>query len=236
VAAYRELYAWDSSSEPIGPEPTTATPEKRATWHAAAQALGRPADGADVRARDTGSLLLMRDTYEAETAWAPRFVGPDLRAARTGAREAEFTRARAAAEARAAEASGDQQQAERQRGLAESAVSLRTWYEQQAEVLEQADADRAEWSHATEGAWQPPRTPSCAAATPGLVPGPLRSAEPERITDAERAELASQPQLRLPHRQGKRPAHHRARHPEDLRHLARGARRAPPGRDADPAA
>lgn len=74
VAAYRELYAWDSPSEPIGPEPTMATPEKRAAWHAAA--LGRPADGVDVRARDTGSLLLIRDTYEAETSWAPRFVGP----------------------------------------------------------------------------------------------------------------------------------------------------------------
>ena len=42
VAAYRELYAWDSPSEPIGPEPAMASPEKRAAWHAAAAALGPP--------------------------------------------------------------------------------------------------------------------------------------------------------------------------------------------------
>lgn len=137
----------------------------------------------------------MRDTYEAETAWAPRFVGPELRAARTGAREAEFTRARAAAEARAADIHGDQAQAERQRGLAESAVSLRTWYEQQAAVLRQADADYAEWSHATEGAR---RLAAAADAElrrrdPRLVREPLRSAEPERVSDAERAELARVP-------------------------------------------
>lgn len=29
VAAYRELYGWDSPSEPIGAEPAMATPEKR---------------------------------------------------------------------------------------------------------------------------------------------------------------------------------------------------------------
>ena len=78
------------------------------------EALGRPADGPDVRGRDTGSLWLIRDSYEAETAWAPRFVSPELRSMRISAREAEFTRARAAAEARAAEARGDQAAAERQ--------------------------------------------------------------------------------------------------------------------------
>jgi hypothetical protein len=195
VAAYRELYAWDSPSEPVGPEPAVATPEKRAAWRAAAQAFGRPGDGFDVRARDTGSLLLMRDTYEAETGWAPRFVGPELRAVRIGAREAEFTRARAAAEARAAQARGDHEQAGRQRGLAESAVGLRTWYEQQAAALEQADADYAEWSHATQGAR---RLAAAADAElrrrdPRLVPALLRSAEPERVGDAERAELARAP-------------------------------------------
>jgi hypothetical protein len=49
VEKYRERF-WDSPCEPIGPKPTLATPEKRAAWHAAAEALGRPADGPDVRA------------------------------------------------------------------------------------------------------------------------------------------------------------------------------------------
>ena len=76
MAAFREMYGWDSPSEPIGPEPAMAAPEKRAAWHAAAAALGQPADGPGLRARDTGSLLLIRDSYEAETGWAPRFVTP----------------------------------------------------------------------------------------------------------------------------------------------------------------
>jgi hypothetical protein len=78
VGKYRERY-WDDPREPIGPEPAMAAPEKRQAWHAAALALGRPTDGPDVRCPDSGSLWLMRDTYEAETAWAPRFVGPRLR-------------------------------------------------------------------------------------------------------------------------------------------------------------
>src|SRR5260370_17050900 len=94
----------------------------------------------------------MRDTYEAETAWAPGFAGPELRSVRIGAREAELTRARAAAEARAAEARGDHDQAERQRALAGSSETLRAWYEQHAAELEQADADSREGEHPTEGA------------------------------------------------------------------------------------
>jgi hypothetical protein len=189
---YRERY-WDSPSEPIGPEPTMAAPEKRAAWHAAALALGRPADGPDVRCRDTGSLWLMRDTYEAETAWAPRFVSPELRSVRTGAREAEFTRARAAAEARAAEARGDHERAELQKTLARSSQALRGWYENRAAELEQADDDYREWEHATEGA----RALAVAADAelrrrePGLGLAPLKSAEAAPVTDAERAELHS---------------------------------------------
>jgi len=195
VEAYRERY-WDHPAEPIGPEPALASPEKRAAWHAAAEALGRPADGPDVRMRDTGSLLMMRDSYEVETAWAPRFVSPQLRSMRTAARETELTRARAAAEARAAEAKGDQARAEQQRHLAASSVTLRGWYEQRAADLEQAEADYREWEHATEGA----RALAVAADAelrrrdPGLRPDPLRSAEPAPVSDAERAELERVPE------------------------------------------
>ncbi len=190
VEKYRERF-WDHPSEPIGPEPTMATPEKQAAWHAAAQALGRPADGPDIRARDSGSLWLMRDTYEAETAWAPRFVGPELRSVRVGARDAELARARAAAEARAAGARGDHDQAERQHGLARSAETLRDWYQARSAELEQADQDYRDWEHATEGS----RRLAIAADAelrrrePGRALAPLRTAEPASATDAERAEL-----------------------------------------------
>ena len=196
VAAYRELYGWDHSSEPVGPEPTMATPEKRAAWHAAAQALGRPADGPDLRSRDTGSLWLMRDTYEAETAWAPRFVSPELRAVRVGAQQAELTRARAAAEVRAAQARDDHRQAERQRSLAASAETLRGWYEARTGELEQADEDYRDWEHATEGSR---RLAADADAElrrrePGLALPPLQTAEPTPVTDTERAELGRMPE------------------------------------------
>ena len=151
VAAFREMYGWDSPSEPIGPEPAMATPEKRAAWHAAAAALGQPADGPGLRARDTGSLLLIRDSYEAETGWAPRFVTPELRSVRAGAQHEELARARAAAEARAAQTRGDAAAAERQRGLARAAETLRDWYTARTAELEEAEADYREWEHTTEG-------------------------------------------------------------------------------------
>ena len=190
IEKYRERY-WHDPREPIGPEPAAATSEKRAAWHAAAQALGRPADGPDLRGRDTGVLWLMRDTYEAETAWAPRFVSPELRAVRTGAREAELTRARAAAESRAAQARGDAEAAVRQQALARSSAGMRDWYTTREAELAEADQDYQQWSHATEAA----RRQAAAADAelrrrdPGRVPGPLRSAEPHPVTEAERAEI-----------------------------------------------
>ena len=110
---------------------------------------------------------------------------------RVGAREAELTRARAAAEARAAEARGDDVQAERQRGLARSSQTLRAWYENHAAELEQADADYREWSHATEGARQlaVAADAELRRREPGIVLEPLRSAEPAPVTEAEHAEL-----------------------------------------------
>jgi hypothetical protein len=197
AAAYRELYSWDSPAEPIGPEPTMASPEKRAAWHAAAVALGQPADGPDLRSRDTGALLLLRDSYEAETAWTPRFAGPELRSMRVAVQEAELTRARAAAQIRAAQARGDVEEEARQRKLTEASVTLRAWYQGRVADLEQADTDYREWEHATEGARQlavaadalvRQREPALARALP-----PLQTAEATPVTEAERAELDNGP-------------------------------------------
>src|SRR6266567_2759302 len=46
-----------------------------------------------------GTLLHLRDTYPIETAWAPKWVGDELRQVRTAAREANLAAFRAAAEA-----------------------------------------------------------------------------------------------------------------------------------------
>ena len=84
VAAYRETYGYDHPDEPIGPEPAREAPDQRAAWHEAFAVLG-PADGPDIRAMPDGQLWLTRDTYAAETAWAPPHTGKELRQARLGA-------------------------------------------------------------------------------------------------------------------------------------------------------
>jgi hypothetical protein len=87
IAAYREMYGYDHPGDPIGPEPSHQAPDQRAAWHQAFLALG-PAAGPDVRAMPDGRLWLLRDTYAAQTAWAPRHVGKELRLSRLGAFDA----------------------------------------------------------------------------------------------------------------------------------------------------
>ena len=88
IGAYRELSGYDHPAEPIGPEPTAAAPDKRAAWYEALAALG-PVDGPDVRGMPDGTLLHLRDTYPTETAWAPPWVGDELRQVRVGAQDAQ---------------------------------------------------------------------------------------------------------------------------------------------------
>ena len=79
IGAWRELSGYSGPADPIGPEPVAA-PDARAAWHQALAALG-PVDGPDVRGMPDGRLLHLRDTYPVETAWAPRYVGDELRRA-----------------------------------------------------------------------------------------------------------------------------------------------------------
>ena len=74
IGGYREMYGYHHPADPIGPEPSHDAPDQRAAWHEAFAALG-PADGPDVRGMPDGRLWLVRDTYAAETAWAPAHVG-----------------------------------------------------------------------------------------------------------------------------------------------------------------
>ncbi|HEX3308028.1 MAG TPA: hypothetical protein VHS32_17410 [Streptosporangiaceae bacterium] len=106
IGAWRELSGYDDPADPIGPEPVAAAPDVRAAWHEALAALG-PADGPDVRGMPDGRLLHLRDTYPIETAWAPQYVGDELRQVRAAAWDARLAGLHAAAEARAAEHRGD---------------------------------------------------------------------------------------------------------------------------------
>jgi hypothetical protein len=87
IAAYRETYGYDHPGDPIGPEPSHQTPDQRAAWHQALAVLGL-ADSPGVGAMPDDRLWLLRDTYAAQTAWAPRHVGKELRLSRLGAFDA----------------------------------------------------------------------------------------------------------------------------------------------------
>src|SRR5205823_10573239 len=108
VGAYRELYGWDHPTEPVGPEPSGDSPGKRAAWHAAYGAMTRT-EGIDLRDRSDGTLHKMRDTYRAETEWAPPHVAEELRAVRHGRTDMAAMAARADAMAEAARKAGDEQ-------------------------------------------------------------------------------------------------------------------------------
>jgi hypothetical protein len=191
VGAYRELSGYDDPADPIGPEPAAAAPDRRAAWYEALAALG-PVDGPDVRGMPDGTLLHLRDTYPAETAWAPQWVGDELRQVRAGAREARLAAVRAGAEAAAAGRSGHHQAAARHQTLAGSYRAMQEAYRERESVFAGVMADRADWEAATRAQ----RHLAVAADAelrrrhPGQRFTPLRSAEPQAATDAQRAELS----------------------------------------------
>jgi hypothetical protein len=190
IGAWRELSGHDHPADPIGPEPNAAAPDLRAAWHDAFAALG-PADGPDVRGMPDGTLLHLRDTYPIETAWAPQWVGDELRQVRTGAQDAHLAAIRAAAEADAARRQNQHDQAARQQDLAASYQAMHQVYRDREAIFAATMADRADWDKATRHQ----RHLAIAADTelhrrhPGQHYPPLRSAEPEPATPAQRDEL-----------------------------------------------
>jgi hypothetical protein len=183
IAAYREMYGYEHPGDPVGPEPSREAPDQRAAWHQAFAALG-PADSPDVRAVPDGRLWLIRDTYAAETARAPRHPGRELRLARLAAADADLGAIRAAAEA-ARKVCGHARAA-RHEDLAASYRAMRDYYQQRETVLAQAMADRLEWEHGTAQS----RHLAVAADAelrrrhPYQKIEPLRSAEPGPASDA----------------------------------------------------
>ena len=198
VGAYWEMYRHQHPEDPIGPEPTHDSPDQRAAWHEAFLALG-PADGPDVRAMPDGRLWLIRDTYTAETNWAPRHVGKELRLVRLGAANAELDAIRAGAEADAARKAGDHERAGRHETWAASYRAMRDRYQAQEQIFAAATNDRHEWEHATE------HTRHLAIAAdaelrrrhPDQQIERLRSAEPAPVEEAEREELTLAPDEKI---------------------------------------
>jgi ATP-dependent exoDNAse (exonuclease V) alpha subunit len=198
IGAYREMYGYDHPQAAIGPEPSRDTPDQRAAWHEAFAVLG-PVDGPDVRAMPDGRLWLIRDTYTAETVWAPRHVGRELRLTRAGASNADLNAIRAAAEAEAARKANDHARARRHETLAASYRAMRDHYQQQETTLAGTMTDRLEWEHASSHS----RHLAIAADAelrrrhPDTRIEPLRSAEPAPVSDTDRADLVLAPDKKI---------------------------------------
>ena len=134
-----------------------------------------------------GRLWLLRDTYAAQTAWAPRHVGKELRLSRLGAFDAALGAIRADAEAAAARKTGDHDRAARHEHLAASYRAMRDHYQQQQQALAQTMADRQEWEQATAGSRRLAITADAELRRrhPDQKIEPLRSAKPAPIGEAE---------------------------------------------------
>jgi hypothetical protein len=194
IGAWRELSGYDHPADPIGPEPAAAAPDVRAIWHQALAALG-PAGGPDVRGMPDGRLLHLRDTYPIETAWAPRYVGDELRQVRAAAWDARLAGLRAAAEARAAEHRGDHDHAAAEHNLAVGRQALEQAYRQRETVFAQTMTDRADWDTATLAQRQLAVAADAELRRrhPGQHFPPLRSAEPDPAPGTQRDELTLTP-------------------------------------------
>src|SRR5438874_3664113 len=81
AARHREMFGYDHPGQAIGPQPATTSPEARAEWHTGLSAMAK-VDGIDVRGLSDGQLHARRAAAQRETAWAPKYVGNELRLAR----------------------------------------------------------------------------------------------------------------------------------------------------------
>jgi hypothetical protein len=146
-----------------------------------------------------GRLWLLRDGYAAQTVWAPRHVGKQLRLSRLGAFDVALGALRADSEAAAARKDGDHGRAARHETLAASYRALRDHYQQREHTLTQAAADWKEWEQATG---QSRRLAIAADAElrrrhPHQKIDSLRSAEPAPARDTEREQLHPAPDRNL---------------------------------------
>jgi hypothetical protein len=190
IGAYRETYGYHHATDPIGPEPTHDAPDQRAAWHEAFLALGP-----DVRGLPDGRLLLIRDTYSAETQWAPRHVGRELRLVRLGAHNAELNATLQHAEAQAARKNNDHDRADHHEHQAASYQAMRDHYRNLEGTFAKIMDDRHEWEQATQHS----RHLAIAADAelrrrrPSQPIEPLRSAEPGMVSEAQCQDLVLRP-------------------------------------------
>jgi hypothetical protein len=144
VAAYREMWGYTDQAEPIGPRPGQHSPEARASWQAAAEALGR--QPGDLTAHSDGQLCAWRSAFAREMEWAPPYKGEELAMVRREIRRAQIDADRARRDAQAADT------AEARQRLAERAGLYERWEQMTRDVaarLAQAQAGYDAWEQVT---------------------------------------------------------------------------------------
>jgi conjugative relaxase-like TrwC/TraI family protein len=147
VAAYREERGYAHETDPIGPAPERASPEQRASWHAAYVALRMPEERRELMAASDGELWSRRAAYAREAAWAPPHVANELRYAHMAedAYRADAVRAWYRADAAGGDAERVQarHEAEQYSALAQEVGAYR-------EALTEVAEARRRWHAATE--------------------------------------------------------------------------------------
>ncbi|GAA3224944.1 MobF family relaxase [Nonomuraea helvata] len=195
VEAFREQYDRLDESTAIGHAPDT--PEARAAWWSAFDALGRPETEREAASRTDGELWVQREEYARAARWAPPYVGDDLRdttiAAERARAEAILTRQRAEVESDQAQREALEVKARARESLAEALDARRT-------DLEAIDEARDRWYSSTERARedalqadQELRRRHPEAELPALHDEPARAEiEPEEVERVEqvRGQLA----------------------------------------------
>ena len=180
LGAYREMFGYDHPGQAIGPEPATTSPEARAEWHTALGAMAK-VDGIDVRGLTDGQLHARRAAAQRETAWAPKYVGSELRLARKQAQISRVEATRHAFEARAAARQGDQDKAASQQRAAKSWQAVGARCATVQERFTAAQDTHREWEVMTEPTRRLGRAADAEARRRGIIApeDKLRSAEPE---------------------------------------------------------
>jgi hypothetical protein len=191
VAAYREMWGYTHPAEPIGPRPGQHSPEARASWQAAAEALGR--QPGDLTAHSDGQLWAWRSAFAREMAWAPPYKGDELALVRGEIRRAQIDADRARRDAQA-----DDTDEAKQR-LTDRAAMYSRWEQMTRDVaarLAEAQAGHDAWEQATG----PTRDRAVAADAelrrrhPDTPIEPLRAQQrPQPATDPARAAEPSPP-------------------------------------------
>ena len=144
IGAYREMWGYTHPHQPIGSRPGDHSPEARAMWQAAAEALGyvpgRMAEQSD------GQLWAWRNAWHREMAWAPEYKGDELTLVRGEIRRAEIEAGRAR---RNADAAGTDEVRQRLENLAAVRADWEHTVRGLAERLAEVQAGYSAWDTAT---------------------------------------------------------------------------------------